>query len=241
MPSGYRDRVYDTYLSSRSTTGFEGELDSRRAYLRRLIAKHFPSDRNAAVLDLGCGSGALVYYAREAGYRQIWGIDRSKEQISLARARGLTGIREGDLFETLRQISDQSQDCVVSLDVLEHFTKDEAIQIVDDVARILRPGGKWIIHVPNGEGLFGARIRYADFTHELAFTSDSLRQLLCSSGFREVTCYEDAPIPHGAKSALRWFFWKAIRLILRFYVAVETGDTGRDMVFTQNLLAVALR
>lgn len=241
MPAGYRDRVYETYLSARSTTGFEGELDSRRAYLRRLIAKHFPPDRNAAILDLGCGSGALVHYAREEGYRQIWGIDRSREQISLALARGLTDLREGDLFETLRQIPDQSQDCVVSLDVLEHFTKDEAVQIVDGVARILRPEGKWIIHVPNSEGLFGARIRYGDFTHELAFTSDSLRQLLCSSGFRDVTCYEDAPIPHGAKSTLRWFFWKLIRLTLRFYVAVETGNTGRNMIFTQNLLAVARR
>ena len=80
-----------------------------------------------------------------------------------------------------------------------------------------------------------------DFTHELAFTRTSLAQLLLSSGFSQVTCYEDQPVPHGLKSAVRWVLWKVFRNLLRLYVAVETGDSGRNAVFSQNLLCVAFK
>jgi hypothetical protein len=84
-------------------------------------------------------------------------------------------------------------------------------------------------------------MRYGDLTHEIAFTRESIAQLLRSSGFAEVRCFEDAPIVHGAKSAVRWVLWKMIRLALRVYIVAETGDTGRECIFSQNLLAVATK
>ena len=114
------------------------------------------------------------------------------------------------------------------------------IGLVDEVCRVLRPGGRWIIHTPNAESPFGMRVRYGDLTHELAFTRTSLAQLL-SSGFSQVSCYEDQPVPHGLKSAVRWALWKVFRTLLRLYVAAETGDSGRDAVFSQNLLCVAFK
>ncbi len=84
-------------------------------------------------------------------------------------------------------------------------------------------------------------IRYGDLTHELAFTRDSMSQLLLASGYSSVRCFEDEPVPHGVKSAVRWLLWKGIRAGLRLYAAAETGETGRDAVFTRNLLAVAVK
>jgi SAM-dependent methyltransferase len=66
-----------------------------------------------------------------------------------------------------------SLDAVIAFDVLEHFGRDELIPLVDAVHRVLRPGGRWIIHVPNGESPFFGSIRYGDLTHELAFTRQS--------------------------------------------------------------------
>jgi hypothetical protein len=91
------------------------------------------------------------------------------------------------------------------------------------------------------ESPFGMRIRYGDLTHELAFTQSSLSQLLLSSGFSKVDCYEDQPIPHGVKSTIRWFLWKVIRSLLFSYIIVETGDIDRDAIFSQNFLAVAYK
>jgi len=154
---------------------------------------------------------------------------------------GIAGVVQGDLGEALAALADGSQAAVVSFDVIEHFTKDETIDFVDQVLRVLQPGGRWIIHVPNGESPFGGRSRFGDFTHEQAFTRGSLTQLLLASGFATVACYEDAPVVHGAASRVRALLWRPIRLALRLYLAVETGDTGRDAIFSQNLLAVAVK
>jgi SAM-dependent methyltransferase len=138
-------------------------------------------------------------------------------------------------------LPDASLDVVVAFDVIEHFMRDELLGFVDEVRRVLRPGGRWIIHTPNAESPFGGRMRYGDLTHELAFTRHSIGQLLLSSGFSSVRCFEDTPVPHGVKSAARWVLWKLFRGVLRLYMAAETGDGDASHIFTQNFLVVAER
>jgi hypothetical protein len=121
------------------------------------------------------------------------------------------------------------------------FLYYELIYFIDEVHRVLRKGGKWIIHIPNAESPFAGRIRYGDFTHELAFTRVSITQLLKSSGFSLVTCHEDTPIPHGLKSAVRWLLWKVIRGTLRLYLGAETGAGEKACIFSQNFLTVAVK
>ena len=240
----YRTRIYDHYVEARGVSLAPltlAGLSPRAPYLRRLVREHFPADKNAAVLDLGCGHGALLHFARETGYTDLRGVDGSPQQVAAARRLGIEGVVEGDLRDTLASQTDASLDVVVAFDVIEHFTRDELLPFVDQVHRVLKPGGRWIIHVPNGESPFFGTIRFGDLTHELAFTRTSLAQLLLSSGFAEVRCFEDAPVVHGAKSALRWLLWKGFRGVLRLYIAAETGDSSNSHIFSQNLLAVAIK
>ena len=245
MPSvDYRTRIYQSYVSAGpqvlAPKTVEG-LEPRRAHLEKLIRDHFPPDRDAAIIELGCGHGAVVHFARNAGYRNVVGVDRSAEQVALAAALGIDGVREGDLMETLRALADESYESVVAIDVIEHFTKDELLALVDEVLRVLKPGGRWIMHAPNGESPFFGRMRYGEFTHELAFTRESLEQLLLPSGFSEVRFFEDGPVPQGLKSGVRWLLWKLIRGVLRFYLAVEFGTGGRDVIVSQILFAVGVK
>jgi 2-polyprenyl-3-methyl-5-hydroxy-6-metoxy-1,4-benzoquinol methylase len=242
--SEYRERVYRRYVSTRrggAVPKAVEELRPRMAHLRKFVRLHFPPNRDAAIVDLGCGHGALIHYARELGYQHVTGIDRSAEQVAIARRLGIDGVREGDLMEALLAMPEASHDAVMTFDVIEHFHKAELIPFADQVIRVLRPGGIWIIHTVNGGSPFFGRVRYGDLTHETVFTEQSLRQLLVSSGFASVKCYEDVPVAHGVKSSLRWLLWEAIRIALRLWLAAETGDTGRDAIFTQNLIAVATR
>lgn len=239
-----RTRIYGKYTNAREAPLAPETLDGlrpRAPYLRRVILRHFPADKDARILDLGCGHGALIHFARELGYRNVNGVDGSPEQVVTARRLGIDGVQEGDLEKTLASQPAASLDVVVAFDVIEHFTRQELLPLVDEVRNVLKPGGRWIIHVPNGESPFGGRMRYWDLTHELAFTRMSLGQLLLSSGFARVECFEDAPVVHGVKSAIRYAMWSAIRSMLRLYIAAETGDTGRQAIFSQNLLAVAIR
>jgi hypothetical protein len=167
------------------------------------------------------------------------GVARSPEQVDAARRLGIEGVALGDLTRSLAALPDASQDVVVAFDVLEHFRKEELVGFADDVRRKLRTGGKWIVHVPNGESPFFGRVRHGDLTHELAFTRDSISQLALTAGFRRVDCFEDAPVVHGAASAARRALWWGLRTALRFWTAVETGDLGAKSIFSQNLLAVA--
>ncbi len=242
MPE-YRERIYQHYVNAwhkpLAPENISG-LTPRAPYLNKLIRKHFPSDRSARIINLGCGHGAVVHFAHTAGYQNTIGVDRSPEQVKEAQRLGIAGIKEGDLLETLESLLDESVDLIVAFDVIEHFTKDELVLFVDEVNRVLSKGGKWIIHTPNGESPFAGRIRFGDFTHEQAFTRTSIAQLLIASGFSRITCYEDAPIPHGIKSAVRWILWKIFRGGLKVFIATETGSLD-DCIFSQNLLAVAVK
>lgn len=240
----YRTRIYGRYVEAAGATPLVVDRDSlrpRAAYLDRLVRRHFPAARDAAIFDVGCGHGAVLDAAQRAGYRNLAGVDASPQQVEAARRLGIPGVRQGDLLQALGELAPGSHDLVIAFDVLEHFTKDETLGFVDAVLRVLRPGGRWLIHVPNGESPFAGRIRYGDFTHEQAFTRGSLTQLLLACGFERVACYEDAPIAHGLRSAVRSVLWRFIRLGLRLYLAAETGDSGRDAIFSQNLLAVAVK
>ena len=180
-----------------------------------------------------------MHFAREAGYRDVSGVDAAKQQVEVAVALGIEGVREGGILETLAAAAEGSLDLIVTFDVMEHFAKDDLLRLVDAVHRGLRHGGCWIIHVPNGDSPFVGSILYDDLTHELAFTRESLAQLLLASGFQDVRCHEDAPVVHGPKSAIRAILWRVIRAGLRLYIATETGNASGDAVLTRNLLAVA--
>jgi 2-polyprenyl-3-methyl-5-hydroxy-6-metoxy-1,4-benzoquinol methylase len=241
----YRARIYERYVRVTSSNADAATVrtisSASNPYLAKVIRDHFPEGRAATILDLGCGDGSFLRELRRAGYRNLAGVDRSAEQVAGAARRGETGVRLGDLLHEARTLPDASHDVIITFDVLEHLRREELLALADQVLRALRPGGRWVIHVPNAESPFFGRIRYGDVTHEQAFTRGSLRQLFEAVGFNAVMCHEDTPVVHGAKSAVRFALWKMIRLGLRAYLAAETGESGPEPIFSQNLLAIVQR
>lgn len=238
-----RSRVYGRYASEGAPlpqADHHEALKSRAPYLVRLVGTHFPRDTDAVILDLGCGHGLLLHLARQAGYANIHGVDVSAEQVAEAARLGIAGVRQGDLVETLLGTPSDSHDVVVTFDVIEHFSISELLRLVDEVRRVLRPQGKWIIHCPNAESPFFGRIRYGDITHVQAFTPTSLKQLLLSSGFSAVSFYEDRPTVHGVRSAVRYALWSVFRAGLLLYLLSELGTTG-SRIMSQNFLAVGVK
>ena len=190
--SSFRDRLYRAYVRGQDDSYAPRELsqlESGEHYRRRLIARHFPERRDAAILDLGCGHGNLLHLAHQAGYSRAWGVDRSPEQVQEAARLGIAGVREGDLLETMAAQPDRSLEAMIAFDVLEHLTRDELLDVADHAARVLAPGGRFLLHVPNGGAPFGGQILWGDLTHERAFTPQSLAQLLRPAGFASVACY----------------------------------------------------
>lgn len=217
------------------------ESETRSPYLGALIQRHFPADRAAVILDIGCGTGHLLEEAKRRGYRNIAGVDSAQARVDAARTRGLEKVVCQDLLEHLDGLPPQSHDLIIAFDVLEHFGGEDLVRLVDAVGKALRPGGRWLIHVPNGASPFFGQIFHGDLTHKTPFTAESLRWLLLASGFRELSCFEDTPLVHGVKSLVRRIGWGVLRTGLRLWTAIETGDTGCQAVLTRCLLAVATR
>jgi len=241
-PSGsYRKSIYDFYEKSQGMAVPISlqDIEFKSSRLRKLIKDSFPASREARILELGCGQGALIHFARQEGYKNIEGIDVSPGQVAVAHKLGIEGVRQGDALKELMEQKDGSLDAVITYDFLEHFTKDEVWTIASNVVRVLAPGGRWIIHVPNSESPFGGTIAYGDYTHESVFNRHSLNQLIRTAGFSTCEFSEDQPLIHGPVSASRFILWKLVRLVLRFVLAVETGDLGRDRILSQNINAVA--
>ena len=239
-PRAYRTRIYARYVEAAGAVLAPttlAQLGPRRPFLERLATRHFPPSRTAAILDLGCGHGALVHVARSLGWTNIGGVDASPSQIAAAKRLGIAGVREADALATARALPPASLDAAICFDVIEHLDRDEILALTDAVVVALKPGGRWIVHVPNGASPFGGAALYGDFTHELAFTAESITQLALSSGFSAVAVEEDEPVAHGAKSWLRLILWRVIRAGLRFWLRVETGSVSQP-VLTQNFLAV---
>ena len=238
----WKRRLYDGDVSSGQAGAATAEWDaydlSRFPFYRRMIRAHVPTGPDLAMIDLACGHGSLVYCLKESGYRNVHGVDISPEQVELAQRFGLTEIECGAIGPYLDG-SDRTYDVVFLLDILEHLTREELFSLLDSVNARLNPGGRVIITVPNGAGLFGMRIRYGDLTHENCYTPGSMSQALLTTGFGDVRAYEIRPVPHGIKSTVRAVLWRLMTLPHRLLLAAETGQIRH--VLTQNMLVTAVR
>ena len=241
--ASWKKRLYESYVSSGQAGAFTASAEEtfrpRKSYIEHLISKYFPSDRNAEILDLGCGHGAFLYFLRKAGYARISGVDTSAEQISKAHEFGITSAVCQPAFEYISNVPSESLDMVLLFDILEHLERQELFDLLDEVYRVLRAGGVCLIHVPNGEGIFGMRIRFGDLTHVQAFTQDSGRQLLTTIGFSQVNCFEEKPVVHGVVSLIRRVLWDLGTVGPRLLVAAETGFT--KPILSENLLVRSVK
>ena len=114
--------------------------------LRQLIGETALNSGDT-VVDLGCGIGGVVlWFARQLNVNAI-GVDWSRRAVEIARERqqdwpsqGSVAFAEGTFSET--GLPSDSADAVISIDALP-FASD-ADRVLDEVARILRPGGRLV-------------------------------------------------------------------------------------------------
>jgi SAM-dependent methyltransferase len=229
---GSREVLYGKYVTGREG----GDVCGLGPFVKHLVRTRLPADKRAKILDLGCGEGSFVQAAIAAGYTDVHGVDRSPEQVAFAHRRGLTTVREGDLFGTITACEPESYDVITTIDLIEHLTRAELIRLATETLRVLRKGGTWVVHCPNAESPWFGRVRYGDLTHETAYTSAAMKQLGMTVGFRSVDVYEDVPRSAGLKGHARRALWQIIRSGARVWLAVESG--ARDGIFSQNLLAI---
>jgi methionine biosynthesis protein MetW len=128
---------YDSYWE---TEGWQLTLP---AELRELLAEHVGADDRC--LDVGCGDGQTtgVWLQEHAG--SYVGVDVSESAVRMAAERGLDARLVDDAAEL--PFADESFELATGIEVLEHLFEPQ--KALAEVVRVLRPGGRLIITVPN--------------------------------------------------------------------------------------------
>ena len=173
-----------------------GEYEERGEYHRQLRRnwKYYPvyvhkmafvgkyiqrQDRDAKIVDLGCGEGILVEEYRNKGF-DIVGVDYNYESDCVLR---------GDI--TKLDFDDASVDLVMALDVIEHLDFDQQEKAICEIRRVLRPEGRALLTIPN-LAHFASRVTFA-LTGKLLRTSTIDRH----KGDRPIAEYIDLCRNHG--------------------------------------------
>jgi SAM-dependent methyltransferase len=120
---------------------------------RRLFTEHLPALQGLRVLKTDLWDEArntrILAWAGQQGAR-VYGIDISEPTVILARAAfdGSPNGLHGALADTRElPFREASFDAIYSMGTIEHF--DESEHAVEEMARVLKPGGRAIIGVPN--------------------------------------------------------------------------------------------
>ena len=137
----------DYYLRSRSHPKW-----IRHKIILQLVEEYVPS-KEALILDVGCGPGMLAKDLAIKGYKGS-GLDTSNMMIRLSK----------DLFKQLKKedwnflVGDVEKtefkkgtfDCVIASGVIEYMFED--MKMLNEMNRILKPGGYLIINISNKLG-----------------------------------------------------------------------------------------
>ena len=173
---------YESHWASLPEDPEPWEWSRRRALL---LGEAWPGER---VLDLGCGAGRFVGALRDAGADPV-GVEIAGAALERAR-RNVPG---GD-FRLVEPdgslpLDHRSVDLVWCSEVLEHVA--DVGELLLEVRRVLRPGGRLLVTVPFHGRVQAALIALVRFDahfdplgqHVRFFTRRSLARALASAGF----------------------------------------------------------
>ncbi len=241
MQKNHREILYSNYHSSFNSKISVADDKILKSLYAHYDYKIYPIIKNynksASILELGCGPGYLLNYLRMKGFENSLGIDISSEQIEIATLKG-NNVVEGDAIDFLRN-SQNSFDMIFAFDFIEHFTKDELLEIAKLVYQKLNDGGVFIIRTPNGQGVFSGTVIYGDLTHQTIFNPNSLVQLLSHAGFNKVECFENGPISKNLKGFIRKVIWEFFKFMLNIFRMSEIG--GKINILTQDFYAYSIK
>lgn len=230
--SDYRERIYADYAAAIQDAKPEFDPAAARRWSAAYDAYFkgwLPTDKNAAIVDLACGGGRLLYFFKDRGYTNLAGVDVSPTQVHLAR-QVVPGVVEGDI-DTFLKANPNRFDLIAGLDIVEHLNKDEVLHFLDGCRNALKSGGRLILQTPNADSPWCNSIRYGDFTHEVCFNPNSLGRLLKLCGFQAPESREMGP-PKGYSfsATFRGWMWNAIRLKWMLVNRIETGLPGSGIL-----------
>lgn len=135
--------------------------------------------RNARILDVGCGTGAMLEALSKRAH--AYGVDASERAVEYCQKRGLNNVYCGDLNAVP---SDNLFDCITFFDVIEHIEND--VGVLQESLKLLTNDGSVLITVPAYQWMWSEHdVRNH---HKRRYLTSNLRDTVQRAGFKVVHC-----------------------------------------------------
>jgi len=155
-----KEKVYNEYLKGRSLKGY--------IYKKWLLYPRIDRYLDGKLLDFGCGIGDFLEYRRNSV-----GVDSNQYNVTVCLQRGLDAkyIKSNRLPFLDRYFSS-----VVMDNVIEHIPSQDVKDVIQELLRVLIPGGTLLIGIPGPKG-------YAsDDDHKCFYAESDLIQFMGKLG-----------------------------------------------------------
>lgn len=207
---------YEAYYRTNQKYTYEGSRDASESLLAMhrpsfaLVDEHLRAANAGAhasrILDIGCSTGELLALFKDAGYRDLDGIDPTPECAAIARQLHGLAIRTAVLSEVQ---ATEPYDVVMLANVLEHIPN--LAEAMRHIATFVRDGGFLFVQVPCAAH-FGLDLKepFLEFSieHINYFTETSLANLLEPVGISLVEARHDAWRSKGVAYPVLTSLWR---------------------------------
>lgn len=243
--TNYREVLYSNYHTNQS--GRASLTDARslferekKQFQREILPKLTGVAKSARIFDMGCGSGSLLSALKEHGFTHLSGMDLSDEQVQMAHDMGVLEVEKGDAMQFLRNDT-TGFDVITGMDIIEHFTKDELVELLQLIQSKLKSGGLAIFRTPNMDAPVASAFALGDFTHESYLNASSAQQVMLSCGFQQVKVL-------GSTMRVKGLFKEIVRRVVFDFTSIfwklqlfATARSTRNILFTPNLIIVGTK
>jgi len=138
---GHKETVRRGYDEFAETYSAQSSVDKRREAILKAFLDSVSNP--ARVLDAGCGHGTPVF-RRVDLTPSVVGFDLSREQLQIAReTEFVASLVQGDM--TWLPFRSRVFDAITAFDSLIHVPLSDRQSVIDEFARVLRPGGSVLL------------------------------------------------------------------------------------------------
>ena len=205
--------------------------------------------RDLRILDAGCGTGGTTVELLQ--YGDVVGVDLAWEALEPARGRGLDELTRASIEQL--PFGASTFDVVTSFEVVYHLGVANDTCAFEEIRRVIKPGGVFLLRVPAHDWLRGHHDRLVHTRHR--YSRSEVREKLEATGFAvdQLSWANTLLFPPAVAKRLRedsadgdaepdlWQPPRPVNAVLRSLVAVEALAIPRrlPLPFGLSLLAVA--
>ncbi|MBL4754893.1 MAG: class I SAM-dependent methyltransferase [Flavobacteriales bacterium] len=238
----YRDQFYKNYYQTQASRYAEAPESDKIAHAEQILSKEIlpllPSNKEASILELACGHGTLLGLLQKKGYSKTSGVDIGDDQIEKAKALGVENVQRADI-QTFLSSSSTTYDVIIGIDIIEHLTKSELLNLLESIKDHLKPSGKVIFRTPNCDAPLGSTFFLGDFTHEIYLNYFSAEQVMLAMGFNHIRIGGSyLGVSNPIKNFFRGVLWFKLVLFCKL-VLFASARSSKKVLFTPNLIISA--